>query len=65
VDEGHLEVTLIIDDPGAYTAPFTFGPRTVLARTTDFGAALWTCSIENNKEFFRDIAAPTLSAPAK
>jgi hypothetical protein len=65
VDQGRLEVTLTIDDPGAYTSTFTFGPRTVLARTTDFGAALWTCTIENNKEFFKDIAAPTLTAPAK
>jgi hypothetical protein len=36
--QGHLEVTLTIDDPGVNSAPFTFGPRTVLARTTDFGA---------------------------
>jgi hypothetical protein len=65
VDQGHLEVTLTIDDPGAYTAPFTYGPRTVQARTTDFGAALWTCSIDQNKEFFKDISAPTLTPGAK
>jgi hypothetical protein len=61
VDPAHLEVTLTIDDPGAYTAPFSFGPRTVVARTTDFGAALWTCSIEGNKEFFKNITNPTLT----
>lgn len=65
VDEGHLDVTLTIDDPGAYTSTFTFGPRTLLARTTDFGATPWVCTNEQNKEFFREIAAPTLPAPAR
>jgi hypothetical protein len=61
LDQNRLEVTLTIDDPGAYTASFTYGPRLVLARTTDFGAALWTCTIENNKEFFRENTSPTLA----
>ena len=60
LDKNRLEVTLTIDDPGAYTAPFTYGPRTVQLRTTDFGAALWTCTIENNKKFFNDNTNPTL-----
>lgn len=60
LDQGRLEVTLTIDDPGAYTAPFTYGPRTILARTTEFGAALWICTIEGNKEFFKDLTNPTL-----
>ncbi len=53
-------MTLTIDDPGAYTAPFSYGPRIVQARTTDFGAALWTCTIENNQRFFKDNTNPTL-----
>jgi hypothetical protein len=60
LDKNRLEVTLTIDDPGAYTAPFTYGPRTVQLRTTDFGAALWTCTIDNNKKFFNDNTNPTL-----
>jgi hypothetical protein len=60
LDKNRLEVTLTIDDPGAYTAAFTYGPRIVQLRTTDFGAALWTCTIENNKKFFNDNTNPTL-----
>ena len=63
LDAGRLEVTLTIDDPGAYTAPFTYGPRVVQRRTTAFGAALWTCSIDNNKKFFNDNTTPTLVTP--
>ena len=41
VDASHLDVTLTIDDPGAYTATWTYGPKTLLARTTEFGGGLW------------------------
>jgi hypothetical protein len=65
VSRDSLEVTLTIDDPGAYTETFTFGPRTVRIRTTDFGAALWTCSIDQNKEFFKDVSGQTLTPPRR
>ena len=60
VDTNRLEVTLTIDDPGAYTSSFTYGPRIVQARTTDFGGASWTCTIENNTRFFKENTSPTL-----
>lgn len=41
IDRDRLQVALTIDDPGAYTAPFTYGPRMVQVRATEFnlGAA--------------------------
>ncbi len=60
VDQDRLEVTLTIDDPGAYTAPFTYGPSIIQAKKTVFGAAPWICTIEQNREFFKEITAPTL-----
>lgn len=65
LDRDRLEATLTIDDPGAYTAPFTYGPRVVQARTTEFGAAVWTCTIEDNKTFFKDVTAPTVATPGR
>lgn len=60
LDQDRLEVTLTIDDLGAYVSSFSYGPRVVQARTTDFGAALWTCSIEDNTRFFKENTNPTL-----
>ncbi len=62
VDRNTLEITLTIDDPGAYTATWTYGPKTVKNRTTDFGAAIWYCTIDQNKKFFSDVVKPTIPA---
>lgn len=60
-----LEITLTIDDPGAYTATWSYGPKTVEERTTDFGAAPWVCTIDQNKQFFSDVVKPTLNGTEK
>jgi hypothetical protein len=62
VDKNHLQITLTIDDPGAYTASWSYGPKTVELRTTDFGAASWVCTIDQNKDFFSDVVQPTIPA---
>ncbi len=60
-DRDHLEVTLTIDDPGAYTATWSYGPKTLLRRTTEFGKQLWICTAEENKGFFNNVVEPTLT----
>jgi hypothetical protein len=64
-DKQKLEITITIDDPGAYTATWSYGPKTVLARTTEFGGASWVCTIDQNKQFFTDVVKPTIGEGKK
>jgi hypothetical protein len=66
VDKNTLEITLTIDDPGAYTETWSYGPKTVKNRTTDFGGAIWVCTVDQNKKFFSDVVKPTIpTSPEK
>jgi hypothetical protein len=65
VNSQKLEISITVDDPGAYTATWTYGPKTVQARTTDFGAAAWVCTIDQNKQFFSDVVKPTINESEK
>jgi hypothetical protein len=60
LDASTLAITITIDDPGAYTAAWTFGPKTVRARSTDFGASVWLCTVDENRKFFGDVVKPTI-----
>ena len=73
IDKNRLELTLIIDDPGAYTAPFTYGPREGAVPLTnepnaEFGQFPWMCTLDTNKQFFDKQQSKTLEpsdAPSK
>jgi hypothetical protein len=67
VDSDHLEVSITIDDPGAYTAPFTWGPKIVKQsrQVQEYGLYPWICSQEENQKFNKDVVDPTLAPAAK
>jgi hypothetical protein len=39
VDKNHLQITLTIDDPGAYTASWSYGPTTMELLARPLGSA--------------------------
>jgi hypothetical protein len=58
-----LEMSITIDDPGAYTASWSYPTRTVAA-AKDFAREVWPCSVRENNEFNDSIEKPT-TTPAK
>lgn len=58
-----LQVTLVIDDPGAYTKAWTF-TKSVTLKNTPFGRYMFTCSISENQDFDNSIEKPSI-APGK
>lgn len=62
VDKDTLQITLTIDDPGAYTASWTYGPKTVKALTNGFAKAQWICAVRENNYFDDAVEHPTVPA---
>jgi hypothetical protein len=61
-----LEITLTIDDPGAYTQTWTYGPKTVKNLKTGFSKAQLICDVRGNQYFDDVVEKPTLPAtPSK
>lgn len=58
-----LEMGITIDDPGAYSATWSYPTRTV-ASAKDFAREVWPCSVRENNEFNESVEKPT-TAPAK
>jgi hypothetical protein len=65
VDQDNLQISITVDDPGAYTSTWTYGPKTVRLRTTPFGTGSWVCTVDQNKKFFGDVTQPTIPATPK
>jgi hypothetical protein len=63
VDAGTLELEVLIDDPGAYTRPFST-KRTFKMATTPFMQNPWVCSVRENNEHKANLAAPAITPPA-
>lgn len=61
VDADNLEITLTIDDPGAYTATWTYGPRTVKNLKVGFAKAQWICAVRENQYFDQSVEQPTVA----
>jgi hypothetical protein len=61
VDAETLEITLTIDDPGAYTATWTYGPRNVKKQTNGFAKAQWICALRENQYFDDAVEKPTVT----
>ncbi len=58
VSQDKLELSLTIDDPGAYTATWNYPTRTV-ASAKDFAREVWPCSVRENNEFNDSAIKPT------
>lgn len=65
VDKNTLEATLTLEDPGAYTASWIYGPKSVKDRKTDFGAYPWVCTLDQNESLYNGVIKPTITQPAK
>lgn len=70
IDKNNLELTLTIDDPGAYTAPFTYGPREGAVPLkndpdTEFGQFPWMCTVDTNAHFYDQQQSKTVEPPNK
>ena len=63
VNPGTLELEVTIDDPGAYTRPFTT-KRTFKMAMTPFMQDPWVCSVRENNEHKANLAAPAVTPPA-
>ncbi len=63
VDAATMELEVVVDDPGAYTKPFTTR-RTFKQATTPFMQDPWVCSVRENDEHKRTFATPPASTPA-
>jgi hypothetical protein len=59
VNPNTLEISLTIDDPGAYTRPWTY-TKNVTLKNTPFGRYMFTCSITENLEFEEAIPKPAI-----
>ena len=59
VDKNTLELDMTIDDPGAYTKPWT-GHRNFTLSTSGIYYP-WTCTVEEEKNFFDNLGAPASS----
>jgi hypothetical protein len=62
VDADTLEITLTIDDPGAYTATWTYGPKTVKNLKAGFALSQWICAVRENQYFDDSVEKPTVTA---
>ena len=60
VDADTLEITLTIDDPGAYTASWTYGPKTVKNLKEGFARSQWICEVRENQYFDDTVEKPTV-----
>jgi hypothetical protein len=65
VDKNTLVLDVTIDDPGAYTKPFTTR-RTFKISTLPFMRYQWVCSTRENEQFHTNLGKPAIpSSPAK
>ena len=66
VDKDHLQYDVTIDDPGAYTRPWT-GQKIFNASKTPFAKYMWVCTVSANKQFDDAVSKKTLTpaTPAK
>jgi hypothetical protein len=55
-----LELAITIDDPGAYSAQWSYPTKTV-DRAKDFAKEVWPCSVRENNEFNDSMEKPTTS----
>jgi hypothetical protein len=63
VDQNTIELDATIDDPGAYTKPFT-SHRYFAPSKERFETFQWACSTRDNQKFFDQLETPALPAPA-
>jgi hypothetical protein len=59
-----LELDMTIDDPGAYTKPWS-SHRNFKASTTGFLRYQQICSVRENQQFFDSLGKPAVGGPGK
>lgn len=64
VDAKTMELSVTVDDPGAYTKPFST-KRTLKIAKTPFMQDPWTCSVRENLEHKKDLEQPAVAPAAK
>jgi hypothetical protein len=64
VSPDKLELGITIDDPGAYSATWSYPTRTV-ASAKDFAREVWPCSVRENNEFNDSVEKPTTTPDKK
>jgi len=64
VDPNTLELDLTIDDPGAYTRPWS-SHRNFTRSRTGFLRYQQICSVRENQQFFESLGKPAIGAPAR
>jgi hypothetical protein len=62
IDEKTLSYEVTIDDPGAYTRPWTSGPRNFSRSDTGFLRYQWVCSVRDMQTTFQGVGRPASSA---
>jgi hypothetical protein len=63
VSQDKLELTITVDDPGAFTGSWSYPTRTV-SSAKDFAREVWPCSVRENNEFNESMEKPT-TTPTK
>jgi hypothetical protein len=57
VDAKTLSYQITIDDPGAYTATWSFGPRNFTRSDTGFMRYQWVCSTRDTREHYEKVGS--------
>ena len=57
VDDKTLAYQITIDDPGAYTKPWTSGPRNFTRSDTGFLRYQWVCSTHDTREHYDKVGS--------
>jgi hypothetical protein len=63
LDADSMELEITIDDPGAYTKPFTTHKYFKISKTGSFYA--WVCTLRDEQHFFDNLGTPAFSDPSK
>jgi hypothetical protein len=63
IDADSMDLELTIDDPGAYTKPFTTHRYYKISKTGSFYA--WVCTMQDEQHFYENLGAPAFSDPTK
>jgi hypothetical protein len=61
VDTNTLSYEVTVDDPGAYTRPWTSGPRNFTRSQTGFLRYQWTCSVRDMQATYDKVGRPASS----
>jgi hypothetical protein len=63
IDADSMDLELTIDDPGAYTKPFTAHRYYKISKTGSFYA--WVCTMQDEQHFYENLGAPAFTDPTK